>query len=259
MNSDRSLLRFEHVSVSYGQAPVVEDVDFEIASGEFVGVVGPSGSGKTTLLLALLGSLNPVHGRIVRRDPLRVAYVPQVGTVDWTFPARVRDVVTMSIPRPRFRRLDSETSNRVDAVLGQLGLTGLADRHIAALSGGQQQRVFLARALVQAPDLLVLDEPTAGVDVATRQEILHLLTDINSSGVAVLLTTHDINGVGAHLPRLICVNRTVVASGPPAEVLHPYVLERTYGSPMQVLQLGGVPLVVERSARSGALARERSA
>ena len=95
------------------------------------------------------------------------------------------------------------------------------------------------------PDVLVLDEPAGGVDVATRHEILHLLADLHHDGMSIVLTTHDINGLAAHLPRLVCFNRTVVADGPPAEVLHPYVLERTYGAPMSVLQHGGMPVVLE--------------
>ena len=130
-------------------------------------------------------------------------------------------------------------------MLDRLGLGGLADRHIRQLSGGQQQRVFVARALVDEPDLLVLDEPAGGVDVATRHEMLHLLADLHHAGTSILLTTHDINGLAAHLPRLICFNRTVVADGTPAEVLRPDVLERTYGAPMDVLQHGGMPVVLE--------------
>jgi ABC-type Mn2+/Zn2+ transport system ATPase subunit len=151
----------------------------------------------------------------------------------------------MTIPRPRFGRLDGRDARRTAHVLDRLGLAGLAGRQISALSGGQQQRVFLARALVHDPDVLVLDEPAGGVDVATRHEILHLLADLHHDGMSIVLTTHDINGLAAHLPRLVCLNRTVVADGPPAEVLHPYVLERTYGAPMSVLQHGGMPVVLE--------------
>ena len=244
------LVRFEHVGCGYDAGPVVEDVTFALDAGEFVGIVGPSGSGKTTVLRALLGLVPLRHGRILREQELRIGYVPQVEAVDWSFPVTVRDVVEMALPTRRFGRRPREERERAEHVLGRLGLDGLADRHIRDLSGGQQQRVFLARALVDEPDLLVLDEPAGNVDVATRHEILHLLADLHhpagdAAGITVLLTTHDINGLAAHLPRLLCFNRTVVADGPPAEVLHPYVLERTYGAPMDVLQHGGMPVVLE--------------
>ena len=245
MAMDDALIRFEHMGCSYGGAPVVEDVDFAVAEHEFVGIVGPSGGGKTTVLRALLGTIGVSYGQVRRRPDARVAYAPQVELVDWSFPVTVRDVVVMSIEQPRFRRLGAQTGARVDELLTRLGLEGLEHRHIRELSGGQQQRVFLARALAQRPDLLVLDEPAGGVDVATRHEILHLLADLHHEGMAILLTTHDINGLGAHLPRLVCFNRTVIADGPPEHVLHPYVLERTYGAPMDVLQHGGMPVVLE--------------
>jgi len=240
-----TLVRFEHVGCSYGGVPVIDDVNFGVTEHDFVGIVGPSGSGKTTVLRALVGTLDASYGQIHRRPRLRFGFVPQVEAVDWSFPATVRDVVTMSIERPRFRRLDPTLVTRIDGVLDRLGIGGLSDRHIRDLSGGQQQRVFLARALVREPDLLVLDEPAGGVDVATRHEILHLLADLHLAGMSIVLTTHDINGLAAHLPRLVCFNRTVVADGPPEQVLHPYVLERTYGAPMDVLQHGGMPVVLE--------------
>ncbi|HEX9259175.1 MAG TPA: ATP-binding cassette domain-containing protein, partial [Acidimicrobiales bacterium] len=125
---------------------------------------------------------------------------------------------------------------------------GLGGRHIRELSGGQQQRVFLARALLGEPDLLVLDEPTSGVDVRTRHEILHLLDDLNRSGVGMVLTTHDLNGIAAHLPRVVCLNKRVVGDGPPSAVLTPKVLEATYGARMEVLQHAGMPVIVDHVA-----------
>lgn len=238
------LVRFEHVSCSYGGAPAVQDVSFTVAEHEFVGIVGPSGGGKTTVLRAMLGAVAPAFGSVARRDDLRLGYVPQIEQVDWSFPVTVHDVVAMTLPQRRWRRGAGEAA-RVDGVLDRLGLGGLARRPINALSGGQQQRVFLARALVHEPAVLVLDEPAGSVDVATRHEMLHLLADLHHDGTTIVLTTHDINGLAAHLPRIICLNRTVIADGPPDEVLHPYVLERTYGAPMQVLRHGGMPVVVE--------------
>ena len=239
------LVRLDHVSCSYARASVIDDVTLTVTDGEFVGIVGPSGGGKTTVLRAMLGTLAPTYGRVVRRDDISVGYVPQVEAIDWSFPVTVGDVVEMTLPRPRFGRLAGRDKRRVAHVLDRLGIADLTRRQISALSGGQQQRVFLARALVHDPELLVLDEPAGGVDVATRHEMLHVLADLHHDGMSIVLTTHDINGLAAHLPRLVCFNRTVVADGPPSEVLHPYVLERTYGAPMSVLQHGGMPVVLE--------------
>mgnify|MGYP003330832957 CR=1 FL=1 len=255
-----ALVDFTHVSCSYGGSPVIEDVHLAIGAGQFVGIVGPSGSGKTTLLRALLGTVTPVHGTITRRQDLRLGYVPQVETVDWNFPVTVGEVVLMTRTRHIGPRATKDEVREVESLLDRLGLAGLAKRHIRELSGGQQQRVFLARALLQRPDLLVLDEPTSGVDVRTRHEILHVLNDLNDEGIGIVLTTHDLNGLAAHLPRLVCFNRTVIADGSPHDVLRPYFLERTYGAPMEVLEHGGMPVVVDGNlADFGRRLKNRSA
>ena len=259
MTTGAPLLVFEHVGCGYGAGTVIDDVDLAVHGDDFVGIVGPSGSGKTTVLRALLGILAPTYGSIRIDEGLRIGYVPQVETIDWSFPVTVFDVVALTVPHGRFRRLPRSDAERVRRIIDAIGLDGLHDRHISELSGGQQQRVFLARALAQNPDLLVLDEPAGGVDVATRHELLHLLADLHREGMAILLTTHDINGLAAHLPRLVCFNRTVVADGPPHEVLHPYVLERTYGAPMDVLQHGGMPVVLEHRGHGPHVAGDRSA
>ena len=241
-----ALLRLEGVTCAYDGTPVVADADLEIGTSDFMGIVGPSGSGKTTLLRAALGTVTPVSGRIWRRPGLRVGYVPQVETVDWNFPVTVFEAVLMS--RTGGRRLpwpSAAERAEVASVLERLGIAGLGGRHIRELSGGQQQRVFLARALLRQPELLLLDEPTSGVDVRTRHDILHLLADLNLNGLAVVLTTHDLNGIAAHLPQLVCLNTEITGRGTPQEVLTPEVLERTYGAPMEVLEHGGMPIVVD--------------
>src|SRR6478735_4890358 len=133
----------------------------------------------------------------------------------------------------------------VSKVLERLGIGSLAQRHIRELSGGQQQRMFIARALLRRPQLLLMDEPTTGVDVTSRHDMLHLLGELNDEGVAILLTTHDLNGVAAHLPTLVALHRTVIAVGTPAEVINGPVLERTYGAPMEVLEHLGMPVVLD--------------
>lgn len=240
------LIRLDRVTCRYGREPVLVNVDLAVGQGDFVGIVGPSGSGKTTLLRTILGTVEPTAGWVHRRRGVSVAYVPQIETVNWNFPVTVGECVIMArggrlLPWPsRIER------NEVREVLERLGIGNLENRHIRQLSGGQQQRVFIARALIRRPRLLLMDEPTAGVDVGTRHEVLHLLDELNSDGLAIVVTTHDLNGVAAHLPRLVCLNREVVAAGEPGDVLTPDVLERTYGAPMDVLEHAGMPLVVDR-------------
>src|SRR5205807_5948720 len=143
-------------------------------------------------------------------------------------------------PWPRSRdRADLEE------LLGRLGIAELAGRHLQALSGGQQQRVFLARALIRRPDVLLLDEPTSGVDLATRQEILLLLRDLHAGGTTVVLTTHDLNAVAATLPDLVCVNRRVIAQGPPEQVFTPEILGATFDAEIVVVRHDGLLLATE--------------
>ena len=240
------LVNCEHVSCTYGNAAVLDDVYMQVNRGEFVGVVGPSGSGKTTLLKAILGTHPVAHGSITMQPKLNLGYVPQVETVDWYFPVTVEEVIVMTRSKSTWwPRITQAERKAVREVLDRLGIGDVAQRHIRELSGGQQQRVFLARAMFRNPDILIMDEPTSGVDVRTRHEVLHLLADLHADGLTILLTTHDLNGLAAHLQRLVCLNKRVIADGNPREVLTPSVLEATYGAPMEVLEHGGMPLVVD--------------
>ena len=236
------LVSLRGVTVDLGDGPILRDIDLDIDDTAFIGIVGPSGSGKTTLLRTILGTATPTGGS-VRRRATRIGYVPQVETIDWTFPVTVTEVVAMArTGRPWIRRQERK---EIGDLLERLDLAGVADRHIRALSGGQQQRVFLARALQGRPDLLLLDEPTSGVDVRTRHDLLHLLADLHRGGRSIVLTTHDLNGVATHLPHLVCLNVGVTAQGSPHDVITPPVLEATYGAPFQVLAHAGLPLVVD--------------
>ncbi|HWT21970.1 MAG TPA: metal ABC transporter ATP-binding protein [Solirubrobacteraceae bacterium] len=246
------LVRLRGVSVRHGAEPVLAGVDLALHARQFVGVVGPSGSGKTTLLRTVMGTIVPQAGSVHRRAGLRMAYVPQVETVNWHFPITVFECVLMARPGRRRPWASRDERAEAEAMLDRLGLDGLGRRHIRELSGGQQQRVFIARALLRRPDLLLLDEPTSGVDVRLRHEILHLLDDLNAAGLAILLTTHDLNGIAAHLPRLVCLNRAVVGAGRPRQVLTADVLERTYGATMEVLEHAGMPVVVDGFHHHGA-------
>jgi ABC-type Mn2+/Zn2+ transport system ATPase subunit len=240
------LVRLDRVTCSYGGAPVLVNVDLSFEANQFTGIVGPSGSGKTTLLRLLLGSVRPLAGSVRRRHGLRVGYVPQVEAVNWSFPVTVAECVLMARTSGRILPWRSKAEQaEANEVLAKLGIEDLAGRHIRELSGGQQQRVFVARALLGRPQLLLMDEPTSGVDVRTRHEVLHLLDELHRDGLAIVLTTHDLNGIAAHLPRVVCLNRTIIGDGVPHHALTEDVLERTYGASMEVLTHGGMPVVVD--------------
>ena len=241
------LIRLEKVTCRYGKEPVLIDVDLEVNAGDFIGVVGPSGSGKSTLLKTIAGSVAPIAGKIHREKGTAIGYVPQVETVNWFFPSTVREAVLMARLGGRVVPWASKADvAEAEGVLERLGLGGLGGRHIRELSGGQQQRVFVARAMLRRPKLLLLDEPTSGVDVRTRHDVMHLIHELHHDGLAVVLTTHDLNGIAAHLPRIVCLNREVIATGSPREVIRSDVLERTYGASLEVLVHGGMPVVVEQ-------------
>ncbi len=243
----RTLIELDRVTCAYGRRPVLSNATLAVRVGDFSGIVGPSGSGKTTLLRALLGSVQPIAGSVRRERGVTLGYVPQVETVNWDFPVTVSEVVIMARTRGRILPWASRNErDDVEEVLDRLGIAGLGRRHIRELSGGQQQRVFIARALLAKPDLLLLDEPTSGVDVRTRHEVLHLLGDLNAEGLAIVLTTHDLNGIASHLPHLVCLNTEIIAEGEPRRVLTSDVLERTYGEPMDVLEHGGMQIIIDR-------------
>jgi len=241
-----ALVTVTGASFGYDRSPVLLDVDYAVQPGEFTGIVGPSGSGKTSLLKLLLGTVRPQRGRVDRQPGVAVSYVPQLETVNWNFPVTVAECVLMSRSTRRLLPWATPTERaEVGEVLERLGIADLSRRHIRELSGGQQQRMFIARALLRRPQLLLMDEPTSGVDIGTRHEVLHLLDDLNGEGLAIVLTTHDLNGMAAHLPHLVALQKRVIAAGPPAEVIVPDVLERTFGARMEVLQHLGMPVVVD--------------
>lgn len=248
------IVRMAGLSAGYDGRSVVSDVDMAIRPGEFVGIVGPSGSGKTTLMKVILGSVAvydgtaEVEGRPVSlRHRPSVGYVPQLETIDWNFPVSVEEVVLMGRsmqsgfwPWPR-----REDKTEMMRLLDRLGIAQFRRQHIRNLSGGQQQRVFLARALIRNPRLLILDEPTSGVDIKTRDDILHLLVELHREGVTVILSTHELNAVAAHLPRVICINRGIVADGRPSDIFTTEVLRQTYGGDMVVVKQDGMTLVAD--------------
>ena len=225
--SDDVLLDVQDACVSYGSTRVLDHVTFTLRRGEFVGIVGPNGGGKSTLLKAALGLVpttcgevrlygQPIHGF---RDHGRVAYVPQnVVHVDARFPASAFEVALLGrvAKRGLFRRLNAEDRRATREAMEEVGVEHLADRQIGTLSGGERQRVFLAKAMASEPELLILDEPTTGVDPAAREEFYHLLDHLNHShAMTLLLVSHDTQAIAMTAHRLAALNRTIVYDGPP--------------------------------------------
>ncbi|MCG6902538.1 MAG: metal ABC transporter ATP-binding protein [Rhodobacter sp.] len=202
-----SLITTENMSLRYDGAPVLEHVDFAIEPAEIVTVVGPNGSGKSTLIRALLGVLTPTKGSISRKPGLRIGYVPQKLTVDATLPISVA----------RFLSLPDRQSAAVTArVLERVGAPGLERQQLATLSGGQFQRVLLARALLAVPDILILDEPTQGLDQPGIADFYRLIETLRQEiGCAVLLVSHDLHVVMSASDRVICLNGHVCCEGTP--------------------------------------------
>ena len=208
--STTPLAAAHHVTVRAGGREILSHVDLAVGPGEIVTVVGPNGSGKTTLVRALLGLVATNQGRIERRANLSIGYVPQHLTVDRTMPLTVRRFLALS-PRAN--------EGSLDKALAETGAAALSEAPFQDLSGGEQKRVLLARALLAAPSLLVLDEPTASVDIPGQAAFFHLMRDIRDRhGCGILLVSHDLHLVMAATDRVVCLNRHVCCHGTPEAV-----------------------------------------
>jgi zinc transport system ATP-binding protein len=224
--ADREVLvSVRNISFRYGVQPVLIDVSLDIRAGDFLALLGPNGSGKTTLLKIVLGLLKPQSGtvRVMGQDLERfkdwnrIGYVPQKAThVDPFFPASVREVVAMALQTegfaPATNRRARETA--IDRALGLVGMADFGARLIGSLSGGEQQRVFIARAVATRPCLLLLDEPTTGVDAENEARFYEVLSVLNKrEGITIVQVTHDIGIVDRHITQVACLNRTLVYHG----------------------------------------------
>ena len=236
------------LTVAYGEKPVVFSVDMTVAQGRMTAIVGPNGAGKSTLLKAVLGLVKPLSGDVrlfgqtLNRTRDRVAYVPQRASVDWDFPARVIDVVLMGLHRELglLGRVRPAHLDRARACLARVGMEDFATRQIGQLSGGQQQRVFLARALAQAADLYLLDEPFAGVDAATEKAIIAVLKDLRAEGRTIVAVHHDLSTIRAYFEEMFLINTRAIAAGPVADVFTSANLQRAYGGRLGEAQVAGM-------------------
>lgn len=209
----------KQVSFNRGPRRILDDITFCIDQGIFLGVIGPNGGGKTTLLKLILGVLPVQAGKIeifghnlayTRADRALIGYVSQRSDVDQNFPATALDVVLMGAVAKvgLFRRIPAETRDRAMALLERVGIADLADRPIGRMSGGQQQRVYIARALINDPRLLILDEPTVGLDSASQKNFLHLVENLKSElGLTVIMVSHDVGQLAYYADQIACLNR----------------------------------------------------
>jgi len=246
-------LAVRHISAGYaGNRNAIEDVSFDVHHGERISVIGPNGAGKSTLFKSLVGLVPhtkgyiSLYGRDCETSHGMIGYVPQYEDIDWNFPVTVFDVVMMGrigkIGWFRFpRRKDRDI---VSDVLKQVGMQDFAKRQIGELSGGQKRRVFIARALAQETDILILDEPFSGVDVNAQQEIMNTLNKLTTAGITLLLSTHDLSVASTEFDRMLLIKQRVIACGRPADVFKPDILNEAYGNQIGILQQNGETVII---------------
>ena len=238
-----SVIQVEGLSLRREGRQVLREVSFRIEEHELVGIIGPNGGGKTTLLQTLLGVQRPYQGKILvlGRDPGQldrvrgeIGYVAQTKQFDRDFPARAKDVVLMgTFPQVGFFKLPgAKEKARALEALGQTGMQDRADRPIGRLSGGEQQRVFIAQALVSRPRLLILDEPTAGVDREGEESLIRLLTRLKQeSKLTILMVSHNVSLIRSHTDRIVCLNRDLIFAGPAGELTDAVIAEAYHPHP----------------------------
>jgi len=234
---NKPALEVHQLTVNYDKTPVLWDISLEVPCGKLVGVVGPNGAGKSTFIKTALGLVEPISGKVeffgqsLKDVRQRVAYVPQRESVDWDFPITVRDLVLMG----RYGRLGVFKWPRqadyaaADHYLEVVGMAQYKDRQISQLSGGQQQRVFIARALLQEADVYFMDEPFAGVDLATEKVLMNVLRELKNEGKTVFVVHHDLNNVEDYFDWVVMLNMRLVACGSVQQVFNPDTLNETYG------------------------------
>lgn len=230
-------LQVSQLTVSYDKTPVLWDVTLSVPRGKLVGIIGPNGAGKSTFLKAAMGLVKPLSGRIdffgmpLKSVRNRVAYVPQRETVDWDFPITVRDLVLMGRygQLGLFRWPRQADKAAVERYLDMVGMLPFADRQISQLSGGQQQRVFIARALLQEADIYFMDEPFAGIDMASESVIMGILRGLQEKGKTIFVVHHDLNSVETFYDWVILLNMRLIACGTVVEAFNADTLNATYG------------------------------
>jgi len=253
----KNAVTIENLSVYYGNTPALTDVNLTVDQGEYLGIIGPNGGGKSTLLKAMLGLVRPTAGsvKIFGSDPGdlggRIGYVPQFSGLDKRFPITLLDVVLTGRLKPGFApffRYSALDKAAAVSLIEQVGLEALAKRRISDLSGGEFQKMLIARALAAEPELLLLDEPTASVDAASREQIYTLLAALNQK-MTIILVTHDLLAVSSQVKRLACLNGTLVYHGEPE--LGEEMVNHLYGCQVDLIAHGVPHRVLKQHAEGG--------
>ena len=238
MNEENTSLSVTGLHVSYHGNTVLENVSIAVPSGKLAAIIGPNGAGKSTLMKSTLELIKVDSGNILffnksySSQRKKIAYLPQRGTIDWDFPATVTDVVTMGLYSQKglFGRITNKDKVLVKQAIEKVELTPFSKRQISELSGGQQQRVFIARALVQNPDVFLMDEPFAGVDVASERGILTILKELVSEGKSILVVHHDLDTVHEYFEYVVLLNKKLISQGETKEVMSHQNLRKAFGN-----------------------------
>jgi ABC-type Mn2+/Zn2+ transport system ATPase subunit len=238
----KPILRLQDVTVEYESGKALDDLSFELQRGGRLAVLGPNGAGKSTLFKVIAGVLRPTRGlvEVAGHEPdghICIAYVPQRSQVDWNFPLRVMDVVMMGrVGKIGIFRLPSARDREiVREALRTVHLDALASRQISQLSGGQQQRMFIARALAQEAELVLMDEPLTGLDLPAQEELFSILDALRGQGVTVMIALHDLKTAAERFDQVMLLNRRLIALGKPEDVFAPEALIQAYGGHLRLL------------------------
>jgi manganese/iron transport system ATP-binding protein len=242
---DSPILEVSALNVRYNGRIALENVTFKLEEGSRVAVVGPNGAGKSTLFKVIAGIISPASGEVKVAGAgvgghICIAYLPQRSQVDWNFPVTVADVVMMGRigKLGPFRFPTSQDWNLVNQSLQVVGLETLAARQIGELSGGQQQRMFIARALAQEAELMLMDEPFSGLDLTSQEGIIHILDALRQRGVTLLLAMHDLKMAGERFDRVMLLNRRLLGFGEPHQVFTAERLISAYGTHLRLVDVG---------------------
>jgi manganese/zinc/iron transport system ATP- binding protein len=244
MNGNKNIaLEVQQLTVNYDKTAVLWDINFSLPAGKCVGVIGPNGAGKSTLLKSAMGFMSGIGGKVLFFDkPLaqvrqRVAYVPQRLSVDWDFPMTAFDLVLMGCYGKLgfFKWVSKKDKLAAKEALALVGMEGFADRQIGELSGGQQQRLFLARSFLQDADIYLMDEPFAGVDMATEKALITLFEELKKQGKTLMIVHHDLATVDSYFDWVVMLNTCLIAAGPTKDVYNEGTILRTYGRSSSLL------------------------